>query len=310
MAKRFRKKAKARTIAVASRKGGVGKTFSAINIACCAANGGPNGNLPKLKVLVIDADSQQNSTYYYLKHMGAQMAGQKVLLPPNPNCEMGNIYNISDVIAGNAYMEYPTEWENIFLIPSDGRIDQLNDIATGDTKGFDDNQLNKFSAMLFDDLIEEVSDEYDLIVIDTPPSKTHASQGAIAASSDCLVVANPDAFCASNAVPGTVADILMNNDTFRNEDNQTNIIGILINKVSSLRPTSHEKDHIRKIRSQFPEYFSPELVMCNYVAFNTEIPQKPGHFEWYKHPQAKEQMENFYNYVSKKALFEIYAEAK
>lgn len=105
---------------------------------------------------------------------------------------MGNIYNISDIIAGNEYMEYPTEWENIFIIPSDGRIDQLNDIATGDIKGYDDNQLNKFSSMLFDDLIADVSDEYDLIVIDTPPSKTHASQGAIAASSDCLVVANPD----------------------------------------------------------------------------------------------------------------------
>lgn len=310
MSERFRKKAKARTIAVASRKGGVGKTFSAINIACCAANGGPNGDLPKLKVLIIDADSQQNSTFYYLRHMGAQMAGQKVLLPPNPNCDLGNIYNISDIIAGNPYMEYPTEWENIFIIPSDGRIDQLNDIASTDMKGFDDNQLNKFAAILFDDLIDEVQEEYDLIVIDTPPSKTHASQGAIAASSDCLVVANPDAFCASNAVPGTIADIEMNNNTFRNENNQTNIIGILINKVSSQRPTSHEKDHIRKIRNDFPQYFSRDLVMCNYVAFNTMIPSQPGTFTWEKHPQAKAQMVSFYNQISEKVLSDIYKEAE
>jgi chromosome partitioning protein len=304
---RFRKTAAARSIAVASRKGGVGKTFAAINIAICAATGGPDGNLPKLKVLFVEADSQQNSSYYFLKHFGAEVVGQKVILPPNPDCPDGKIYNISDNIAGNAYMEYPTQWENLYIIPSDGRIDKLQEVVKSDLDRFDEATINKYVTQVFNTLIEEVQDDYDLIVFDTPPSKTFASQGAIAASSDCLVVANPDAFCALNGVPGTISDIDMNNKTIRGQGNETNIIGILMNKVSSLRPTQHEKEHIRTMRKQFPQYVRNELVMCNYVSFNTEIPQSPNELEWMRHPQARQQMTNFYNHIANTTLADIYS---
>ena len=51
------------------RKGGVGKTFLASTIAYLLATGGPDGKGKKRRVLVLDYDSQQDSSKAFLKMM-------------------------------------------------------------------------------------------------------------------------------------------------------------------------------------------------------------------------------------------------
>ena len=305
---RLRKEEECVVLAVVARKGGVGKTFVALNTAINAAMGGPHKSEKPLKVLFIDVDSQQNSSYFFLKSTGASVLGQRVLLPPNADCDQNNIYTIADVFAGNEFMEYATDYSNIHIIPSDGNIDDLRSISPN-ADAVNDDSLTKVSVMQFQGLIELVKDDYDLIVIDTPPSKTHASQGAIAAATHCLVVTTPDSYNAEIAVPGIVADIKNNNERFRQSYNHAEISGIIFNKISSTNPTKHEQQHFENIKSAFPELTNNRPYFCNYVAFNTEIPQSPNNFDWMKHNKAKGQMEKFYEFVRTKVVNKIYEEA-
>ena len=306
---KLRKNASARIIPVVARKGGVGKTFAAISLAINAAIGGPEKNRPPLRVLFIDCDSQQNSSKYFLQRLGAKQLGNKVVLPPNPDCPDKGVYNISDIFAGNDFLEYPTEWENIMVIPSDGNIDDFRKISDIAKKMTDDEGFMDAAAYLFREFMNIVKDEYDLIVIDTPPSKTYASSGAITAGTDCLIVANPDSHNSGSSVPGVIADIEELNETYRPE-NPVNIIGILLNKISSTRPTKHEATHITKIKQSFPKYVNSKLFFCNYVAFNTEMPQSPNNLDWMNNPSAFSQMVKFYDHISETVLKEIYEEAK
>ena len=98
-----------RTIGICNQKGGTGKTTTAINLASYLA-------LANRKTLLIDMDPQGNAT-----------SGTGV------NRE--NKSSIYEVIMGDAKIEesiYPTEWPNLFLIPSHmaltgGEIELVNE---------------------------------------------------------------------------------------------------------------------------------------------------------------------------------------
>ncbi|MBE1302019.1 MAG: AAA family ATPase [Alteromonadaceae bacterium] len=302
---RARKNAKCRVVSIVARKGGVGKTFTAIQTAVNAAFGGPEKKKPRLKVLFVDVDSQQNSTYFFLKHFGAVQSFQKVLLPKNPDCEEGQIYNITDIFMGNDFIEYPTQYENLHIIPSDGQIDNFKN----EYRDMSEDDLAASTVVQFKKLIQLVEDDYDLIVIDTPPSKTNACQGAIAASTDCIVVANLDAWNAENALPGIMSDIEYNNSQFRNMENPINIAGILINKVSSVSMTNDEKKQLRSIKSQWPEHVHNRFYFVDRVAFKTtEMPQDPSKFDYMKSKDTAGQMQKFYQHISESILADIYDE--
>lgn len=306
MENKARKKSKCRVVVIAARKGGVGKTFAAIALAVNAAFGGPDKSRPKLKVLFIDVDSQQNSTYFFLKHFGAKQTFNKVLLPKNSDCPEGNIYNITDIFMGNDFIEYPTQYENIHMIPSDGQIDNFKG---REFAGTSQESLTQASATQFQKLISLVEDDYDLIVIDTPPSKTHACQGAIAAATDCIVVANLDTWNTENALPGMMSDIDYNNNHHRDIDNPINITGILVNKISSSAMTNDEKVQLKAIKTLFPKFVHKGFYFVDRVAFKTtQMPQDPENFDYMKNVETATQMRNFHEHISNTILKEIYSE--
>ena len=68
------------------RKGGVGKTFLASTIAYLLATGGPGGKGIKRRVLVLDYDSQQDSSKAFLK-MDAIPGDDEYAAPLHPELE-------------------------------------------------------------------------------------------------------------------------------------------------------------------------------------------------------------------------------
>jgi len=303
---RARKKAKCKVVAVAARKGGVGKTFTAIQLAVNAAFGGPDKKHTPLKVMFVDVDSQQNSTYFFLKHFGAQHVYEKVLLPANPNCDDGQVYNITDIFMGNDFIEYPTQYPNLHIIPSDGQIDNFKGT---EFSGANEELITIAAAGQFRKLIETVEEDYDLIVIDTPPSKTHASQGAIAACTDVIIVANLDSWNSENALPGIISDIELNNNQYRPQGEPVNIAGILLNKLSSKTLTKDERKHLKAIKAKYNKHLHKGFYFYDRVAFKTtEMPQDPSNFAWMKDPDTAHQMREAYEHIAKNVLNDIYAE--
>lgn len=143
------------TISLANQKGGVGKTTSAVN---CAAALGALGK----KVLLFDLDPQGNAT------SGVGIQRKKVKI------------SSYDIIIGRAKAKeaiIDTGFKNLHVIPS-----QLS-LAGAEFELID----TKNRELLIKEAISEISDDYDYIVIDCPPSLGILSLNALAASDGIII---------------------------------------------------------------------------------------------------------------------------
>lgn len=299
-------KPKTPVITVAGRKGGVGKTFTSNLIAIMGAQGGPLKNLKPLKVLLVDVDSQQNTTYYFLKQYGAIWIDKeaKCILPPNPDCPDNEVYNITDIFMGNDFIEYPTKYENLHLIPSDGELDGYRETTKSEFAGRD---VDKHIALQFQRFIALVENDYDLIVIDTPPTKSYACRAAVASSTDVVIVTELDAWNAENALPGIMSDINFINEELRNQDNPVNIIGVLPNKISSSSMNKIEKKYLKAMKDRWGHYIYPDFYFNRRVAFQIdEMPAIPDTHEYMKKEDEAKQVTDFYRRIAETALKDTY----
>jgi len=105
-----------------------------------------------------------------------------------------------------------------------------------------------------------------------------------------------------------MSDIEYSNTTLRNGDSQTEIIGIVPNKISKLSMTNTEKRNHNILLEEYPEYYSSEVYFTNRVSFSISIPQNIDAFDWMKDKAAKNQMGAFYKSVAQKALLDTYKE--
>ncbi|CAB4758580.1 unannotated protein [freshwater metagenome] len=135
-----------RVIVFATGKGGTGKTSCAANVAGLAAQAG-------MKVLLIDLDSQGNLEFDlgYVdkgdegKHLVSTLLTDGVLEPVLKNVR-----------------------PNLDVIPGGGKLDELEDLVLGRERRGED------GSILLANALKPLAPDYDLIIIDTPPSKRSA----------------------------------------------------------------------------------------------------------------------------------------
>lgn len=145
----------AKTISFANQKGGVGKTTSAINIASAIGISGK-------KILLIDCDPQGNAT------SGVGIRKSRI---------QATIY---DVLIGRCHALdaiIQTEYKNLSIIPSG------MDLAAAELELAD---IEKRQNRLKDPL-SEISDNYDYILIDCPPSLGMLTVNALTASDGVVI---------------------------------------------------------------------------------------------------------------------------
>jgi len=147
---------KTRVVAVANQKGGVGKTTTVINLAACLAY------LHK-KVLIIDLDPQANAT-------------SGVGLPPQQNT---SLYRALLGETSIVTLIQNTPYQDLDIIPSE------LDLAGSEVYvARQDNYLHCFNTALAPLL---VTDSYDIIIVDCPPSLGILTMNALTAAHSILI---------------------------------------------------------------------------------------------------------------------------
>ncbi len=223
-------------ISLANQKGGVGKTTSAVN---CAAAVGALGK----RVLLVDLDPQGNAT----SGVGVQRKKAKV--------------SSYDIIIGRAKASdaiIDTGFKNLFVIPS--QISLAG--AEFELVDSDDREL------LIKKALAEISDDFDYIFIDCPPSLGILSLNALAASSGVIIPMQ----CEFYALEGLSQLMLSIKQVKKLYNPSLEIVGILITMFNGRLNLSLQ------VLDELKKYYADKLFKTGVVR-NVKLSEAPSYGE-------------------------------
>ena len=184
-----------RTFAIVNRKGGVGKTTTAVNLAYVLATSS------RLRVLLIDADGQANAT--------------GILLPKGEYAGLGALLRGYAICYDKLTVH--TDVEGLDVLPAS------EDLWAMELEK--DEAALRYSAMMsMRDAIAE-DDAYDVIIVDCPPNLSVACISAILASDAVIIPVLSDACSATGVV-----DLMHQIDSLRYIRPEIRVAGVLVNQ--------------------------------------------------------------------------------
>ncbi len=155
-----------KTFVIANQKGGVGKTTTVMNLGAALAN-------KKKKVLVIDLDPQSNLS----SGLGFTQQFDKQSWNSTDEAPYKNIYNV--LVGGDSISSVfvATSTPNLFLIPSHLSL-----------AGAEIEMVNMISReTLLKKKLKEMTEEYDYVLIDCPPSLGLLTINALTAAEKLII---------------------------------------------------------------------------------------------------------------------------
>ncbi len=151
-----------KTIAFHLQKGGVGKTTISGTLACQSA-------LDGYRTLLVDVDPQGNASSWFLKKAPK--------------------YELADVVQGRCYINDAVvkleQEDNLYLLPTFG--------IGGVLKNYSETKLAE-EPFVLQDLINELSKEFDHIILDLSPGLGRLERSAIIASDEVITPMTPEVF--------------------------------------------------------------------------------------------------------------------
>jgi len=227
-------------ITIANQKGGVGKTTTAVNLSAALAMEGK-------KVLLIDADPQANATTSLGFHRDTYE------------------YNIYHVMLGTKELSeiiLDSEIDNLKVAPS-------NIGLVGIEKEFYKN--NKDREMVLKRKIDAIKNDYDYIIIDSPPALGPITINTLSAATSVLIPIQCEFF----ALEGLVQLLNTINLVTKTINRQLTIKGFLPTMYSSQNNLS------RQVFSDLAQHFEKKLFKLNddsYVVIprNIKLAESPS----------------------------------
>jgi chromosome partitioning protein len=223
-----------RIITIANQKGGVGKTTTAVNLAASLALAGKD-------ILIIDNDPQCNST----SGLGLDRSS-----------DMANLYDVYMNGAALKDVIRPTAFENLHAAPASVDLLAVDLELAG-------RQRREWALS---DALKEISNDYEYIMIDCPPSLGLLTLNAFVAA-DSLIIPVQCEYYALEGLSMLTRTIALVQKSFRPE---LEIEGILLTMFDGRNTLSAQ------VADEVREHFGTK-VYETIIPRNVTLGEAPGH---------------------------------
>jgi len=280
----------------ATHKGGEGKTTNSIMLAEYSAL------VLNLKTLMIDLDPQANFSGRYAKmeYDPAYKGGKIPPLHPDYEPEVDTDWNgrsgIANIFYGEEVIPYPTVISNLELLPAHSmKLQEAEIVTKSEVLEKVHLQLKKFLAL------GAIQSHYDLIIIDTPPSKGPLTIAAIKAATHLIIPAQMEQF----SIEGIYGMLqLWKQESYsRSKNNQITLVGILPNQI---RDVKIHKEFLADLKSKenTSKFLMPFSIKKRtvYTEILTEEANPKSIFELPKNNIARMEYESACQYIMEKVL--------
>lgn len=247
MKKELKNLNKAQVITLANKKGGVGKTTTTVSFASTLAYLGFN-------VLIIDADTQANTTAMFDIYMnnGYEKTVVDVLYEVARSAKKD-----PKKITQSAIIDVTEKLEfigKLNILPNSGTIENEEKFENLENELKKECNIN----LILDDVIESIKDEYDFVIIDTPP-RVDLTLRISAMASDYIIMVFTAEKMSKDGIPSFLGPLAnLNNAYYKHKKKDINVLGGIMNaylKQINLQMTFAEEieDDLNEVlqRSEF-----------------------------------------------------------
>jgi chromosome partitioning protein len=255
-------KYRSKVLAVLNQKGGVGKTTTVTMLSEYGAmiqkvNGEP------CRILVVDLDMQCNTSDYFVgmepapQERGGQLPPKHTYPEFMGSDEVSERSTIADIFYGQMVLPHTVELSGgtlDVLLGHPRRLEEINEKFSNEKGEVDTNVVNRLGEVLHS---EEVAESYDLIILDTGPTRNPIFRAALRAATHVLIPYEPE----EKSLQGinSMAQAL-NSENYSRKKNEppVKVIGLLPNKVRV--GLALHKDNIDTVSTNLPKLAMPEDV--------------------------------------------------